>query len=433
MIGKIYVRLLPFDTEPKIEGYKAHEDIDISLKFPNCCDFHRDVNKSIHDNFEKNASIYLQWYEKEYNIEIDRTIYKNTPAKILKQLSYTEFFISEKITSNLWLEDITNYIEYNIQSFGDPSPGVTWYVSMVRLYLKEFDKNIEKNKKDKIITFLNSKMDSLTGKENETYDSSSIRIHATVQKWLKLLPFKIKELSKISKDYKWLMIPSIDNLNPYSGLSEMRKITVSELIKLLNNFTRTFIQGVDSTYLKKNGNLDDINKHHEGLTDFEYKFKKEKIVGDFSSEENVYVEILEKWINTEIVYIEKIKAQIRNGDLILKEPKDLDGIYTFKTTFTESQLDEMRLKLITKGYISKISKDDFLYLFSNQLIKGKFKKLIWKMSKSKAHYFFSKVVYSNINFSSSQVNRFVSFRDGTKISSNNKTGEFQEIDLLLPN
>ncbi len=431
-IVKIYTDLLPFETEPKTEGYKAHENIDLAIKFPNCCDFHRNVNKLIQDEFEKNASIYLQKFEKENKIKIDKTIYKNTPAKILKQLSYTEFFISEKNTSELWYTDITNYIEYNIQSFGNPSPGVTWYVYMIQLYLKEVDKNIEKYKKDKIVTFLNSKMDTLLVKENETYDSCPKIIYTTIQKWLNILPFKVPELNKINENYQWLMIPNINNRNPYSGLAEMRKITISELRELLNNLTRAFVQSVDSTYLRKNGRLDEINKHYTGLNNLEYRFKKNKIVGNFSPEENVYVEILDEWIKTEVIYIEKIKADIRNGDLIPKETMVNEGFLTFKTIYTEEELKEMRTKLLAKGFISVISEKDFLYLFQNKPINGSMQKLMWKKPRTIAYDFFKRVIYVNEQFSSSQINKCVKFSGGKKMMSNCKKGQFDDIDKLIP-
>ncbi|MBK6284909.1 MAG: hypothetical protein IPF54_21765 [Draconibacterium sp.] len=145
-------------TLPHVEGYSPHEDIEISKKFPHCCDFHAETIKVLEEWFKNDFPQFTKEEEDAYKPWFRKSDFKSLPLKIVTQLSYTEYFIRNKISSNNWLNDIRHYIDYNIACFGMPALGYMLYIHMVKYYLQNVDKEIVVEKRNIIITYLDNKL-----------------------------------------------------------------------------------------------------------------------------------------------------------------------------------------------------------------------------------------------------------------------------------
>src|SRR6187551_2572221 len=94
------------------EGYEP------PLDFPNCCNFHIQAYEKAESYFQKfpdcctphRKLIGKKWFNKDD--------YRDLTKKFINQLSYTEHYIKTHIESENWYKNITDYIEVNMESFG---------------------------------------------------------------------------------------------------------------------------------------------------------------------------------------------------------------------------------------------------------------------------------------------------------------------------
>jgi len=94
------------------EKHKAalNDTIDTLKDFPNCCEPHKKLGKQ---NF------------------FDIKNYVGLEYEILDKIAFTEYHISERINIEDWYNDITNYLEYTIESFGQPAVGLNPYMTWI--------------------------------------------------------------------------------------------------------------------------------------------------------------------------------------------------------------------------------------------------------------------------------------------------------------
>lgn len=105
------------DIKP-IEGYTSPINKETGEQFPNCCPWH----KSTYDNTVKWFITFPNCcpYHKKLSIKpwFNKSNYMDVSSKVVKQLSYTEFCITENINNPDWYDAITEYIDWNKTSFG---------------------------------------------------------------------------------------------------------------------------------------------------------------------------------------------------------------------------------------------------------------------------------------------------------------------------
>jgi len=102
---------LGYNTNPYDDDYEAPNN------FPNCCVYHSSIKEQSEiwlrkfpdccENHKKLKGRY--WFKKEN--------YSLLPLKIVTELSYTENFIARNLHTDLWYKNISDYIEYSIESF----------------------------------------------------------------------------------------------------------------------------------------------------------------------------------------------------------------------------------------------------------------------------------------------------------------------------
>jgi hypothetical protein len=114
---------LPFDTKP-IEGYRLPINEKTGEQLPNCCLFHKAAFEGAKSWFETFPDCCEGHRKMVLQGRIKKTDYNGTPEKIVRQLSYTEHQITHRFEIQDWYKDITDYIEYNVLSFGQPNVGL---------------------------------------------------------------------------------------------------------------------------------------------------------------------------------------------------------------------------------------------------------------------------------------------------------------------
>lgn len=301
--------LSAFETKP-IEGYEAPTNKETGEQFPNCCPFHKSVFEGAESWFSKfpnccdqhKAMVSKWWYNKAN--------YSGIAEKIVKQLSYTEHHISERINIDDWYKDITDYIEYNVSSFGHPAIGLHLYLGNVQLYIKNTNSEIPKIKRQRLIEFIETYYNS--PKEQTKTDLNIL--YSTYQKWLKVFPFEISFFSTLKPHFEKQLpiLNSKPETNKYTGLAKVKMHTKGSLIDVLLNLTNNLLTQINTTTLYEKGLLTEPQKIKLELVLNERKMKlKQGYVNSSKDEEQRYRKILKEWFADEKRFIDEVTPIVK--------------------------------------------------------------------------------------------------------------------------
>lgn len=301
--------LSAFETKP-IEGYEAPTNKETGEQFPNCCPFHKSVFEGAESWFSKfpnccdqhKAMVSKWWYNKAN--------YSGIAEKIVKQLSYTEHHISERINIDDWYKDITDYIEYNVSSFGHPAIGLHLYLGNVQHYIKNTNSEMPKIKRQRLIEFIETYYNS--PKEQTKTDLNIL--YSTYQKWLKVFPFEISFFSTLKPHFK-KQLPILNGkpeTNKYTGIAKAKMHTKGSLIDVLLNLTNNLLTQINTTTLYEKGLLIEPQKIKLELVLNERKMKLiQGYVNSSKDEEQRYRKILKEWFADEKRFIDEVTPIVK--------------------------------------------------------------------------------------------------------------------------
>lgn len=360
--------LSAFETKP-IEGYEAPTNKETGEQFPNCCPFHKSVFEGAESWFSKfpnccdqhKAMVSKWWYNKAN--------YSGIAEKIVKQLSYTEHHISERINIDDWYKDITDYIEYNVSSFGHPAIGLHLYLGNVQHYIKNTNSEIPKNKRQRLIEFIETYYNS--PKEQTKTDLNIL--YSTYQKWLKVFPFEISFFSTLKPHFE-KQLPILNGkpeTNKYTGLAKVKMHTKGSLIDVLLNLTNNLITQINPYTLYEKGLLTEPQKIKLELVLNEMRIDNEKgYLSQKQNEEQRYRDILKKWFNRQKRFIDEVapivKAlppqPIKTKADILKEQLSQYGFFELEKVKTLSEQSKVSIieKIAESGLPYAIAMFDYL-------------------------------------------------------------------------
>ncbi len=363
--------LSAFETKP-IEGYEAPTNKETGEQFPNCCPFHKSVFEGAESWFLKfpnccdqhKAMVSKWWYNKAN--------YSGIAEKIVKQLSYTEHHISERINIDDWYKDITDYIEYNVSSFGHPAIGLQLYLGNVKHYIKNTNSEIPKIKRQVLIEFIetyyNSPIDI-----NKTNKTDLNVLYSTYQKWLKVFPFEISFFSTLKPHFE-KQLPILNGkpeTNKYTGIAKAKMHTKGSLIDVLLNLTNNLLTQINTTTLYEKGLLTEPQKIKLELVLNERKMKlKQGYVNSSKDEEQRYRKILKEWFADEKRFIDEVTSivkalppqPIKTKADILKEQLSQYGFFELEKVKTLSEQSKVSIieKIAESGLPYAIAMFDYL-------------------------------------------------------------------------
>lgn len=360
--------LSAFETKP-IEGYEAPTNKETGEQFPNCCPFHKSVFEGAESWFSKfpnccdqhKAMVSKWWYNKAN--------YSGIAEKIVKQLSYTEHHISERINIDDWYKDITDYIEYNVSSFGYPAIGLNLYLGNVQQYIKNTNSEIPINKRQRLIEFIETYYNSPT----ETPKTDFNILLGTYQKWLKVFPFEISFFSTLKPHFE-KQLPILNGkpeTNKYTGIAKAKMHTKGSLIDVLLNLTNNLLTQINTTTLYEKGLLTEPQKIKLELVLNERKMKlKQGYVNSSKDEEQRYRKMLKEWFADEKRFIDEVapivKAlppqPIKTKADILKEQLSQYGFFELEKVKTLSEQSKVSIieKIAESGLPYAIAMFDYL-------------------------------------------------------------------------
>lgn len=338
-----------FETSP-INGYEAPKN------FPNCCDYHRQVLKNGEDFFRKFPNCCNDHKKLLTKPWFSKGIYNGLPAKIVNQLSYTEHHISAKLPSLDWYEDIVDYIEWNVSSFGHPAVGLHVYLGNLKHYLKETKSEIPPDKRQKLIDFIDSYYKpKLKTKEKIDFNV----LYETYQKWLNTFPFEISYFKQLKETFsnRFPIISGAPKVNRYSGIAKASMLNKQELIVSLISTTKHLLKKIDTVELFSKGSITDIQKSKIELISEAHRVAQTILLDEFGKGESKYLKVISKWLENEKKYFNELIPLIksinennmtRNFDLEIREAFEKPYLKAFIKD--ESRLRE--ISIILKGLSS---------------------------------------------------------------------------------
>src|SRR3972149_10039210 len=274
------IKKTPYNTKP-LEGYKPHDE-----KFPNCCKYHSEVLNYLDECF------------KDKKPESD---YINLKEKIINQLSYTEYHILTQINNPEWYKDITDYIEYNFESFGLPATGLNEYYQCLFHFIEYItDENnsewsLKKSeKREKLIKYIDSYFKP-PNETNEANKSDFNILMETYKKWIKMFPFELSFFAKL-KDYYTHTFPFLAEkfvTNKYTGISKAKLHTKTSLFDSLINITDNLLSNINGVSLYENGLISNINEIELELLNNSRKLKiKQGYKNTSPNEEHRFIKMI---------------------------------------------------------------------------------------------------------------------------------------------
>ncbi len=285
---------------------KEHKKKTGKNKFPFCCDLHKfifeDVKKGFEEAIAEKKFDDRFWFSKEK--------YANLPLKITSQIFLTQYHIDNTYTKPDAVQDIAEYIEYIISTFGQPPIFANYYLSFLKHIVANSDGNEEEKKVYKgVLDFM----------ENEYYTNKEPvaptdlnELYATYQKWIEHFPFDTVYFKELKEKYQ-KQLPLYMNGTPtgnrYTGLMKGKVHDKIGLIRILVNTTKDLLKQVDAAELVRQSVIPDTKQHTLQLLNENLRIKNELLFGEFSNGETEYMEILQKWLSYQKEYFTDI-AQI---------------------------------------------------------------------------------------------------------------------------
>lgn len=337
-IGGENIWELGFETEPHAE-YEEPKD------FPDCCGYHSSIKEQLDEWFLEFPDCCENHKELKKRTWFDKTKYNHVPSKILNQLSFTENFISKNVEKENWFKDITDYINYTIESFGTPNIGGNKYFVYLKNWIettKPNDFEFPKWKRNQLLEFL----ENLSNPPAKPKTDLNI-LFSSFQKWLRTFPDLIffNELKKrFNNKFPLKVMLYEPKFNKYTGLTTFKIRTKSELLEFLVKTTKALLGSINSKSLLENNQISSKTKYELDVLGEQHKLKQNELLIEYSKKETKYVKIIKRWLSNEKTYMSELKN-------ILKNIEDMPKLFT-------TEIREAHDKEYLKVYIRDRSKNN---------------------------------------------------------------------------
>lgn len=319
--------------------------------FPFCCTHHSELTKL-----------------KEFN----RADFISVPEMVARKIIYTNSHIKNNHQSETYYKDITDYIDYTVESFGQmPGNAEPLYLSDYFFYitdLLERNTEVEKGRKNRLLEFLKAYRTP-----TETPKTDFNILLGTYQKWFKVFPFEISFFANLKPHFE-KQLPILNGkpeTNKYTGLAKAKMHTKGSLIDVLLNLTNNLLTQINTTTLYEKGLLTEPQKIKLELVLNERKMKlKQGYVNSSKDEEQRYRKILKEWFADEKRFIDEVtpivKAlpphPIKTKADVLKEQLSQYGFFELEKVKTLSEQSKVSIieKIAESGLPYAIAMFDYL-------------------------------------------------------------------------
>lgn len=266
------------------------EGTDEKKGFPHCCTLHANLIKI-----------------KEYN----RADFINAPELTAKKVIYTQQHIENNHKEENYYKEITDYIEYTVESFGQMPKGcgeplyASCYISLIKGAINNNDE-IKPERKQTLVDFIENSYEREENSEKHTDLNILLEMY---QKWLNIFPFEMSFFGILKARFERTLpfLSGKPEVNKYSGKTTEKVHTKSSLIDALMNLTNTLITQLNSHSLYERRLLTEPDRVNLELILNERKQKlREGYSNKSQNEEQRYRKFLKAWFADEKAFFTEV-------------------------------------------------------------------------------------------------------------------------------
>ncbi|UAB82270.1 hypothetical protein INR76_05790 [Marixanthomonas sp. SCSIO 43207] len=307
--GSAYEKPFPIQYFPNpehnldnCEGCKTtHQRIlkevgDYFKDFPNCCERHKNLQK--HSLFKKED-------------------FKDLAKFVADKVLYTHHHILNNLDQDNWEEEINNYIEYAITSFGQTPdkcgepPALSWFMDyVIRMQKNHKLEGVNRKYKERQEVILQYIENYFKPKGKEKKDLNLLL--STYDKWYKFFPFELALFSNLKKHFSRTLpiLAEKPKTNPYLGTAKVELLSQSKLLKYLSNITNHILLSIDTTTLLENEYISDKTKYFFDLKKKSHSVNQSALLSKPTKNEKEYIRTIKTWLKNEKAFINEIKDDI---------------------------------------------------------------------------------------------------------------------------
>lgn len=291
-----------FDTKP-LEGFELPAD------FPNCCKWHKKIYDQSLDKFNEFPGCCEQHKPIAQQYWFDKSHYMYVPLKVVTTIAYTLNCVSRNINNVNWFKEITDYIQYTLDSFGQfphgfGSPlGVGQYISCVEVNIAS-SKDISPEKKERLLAYIHG----LTNVPQKSKAPDLEKLIKIYREWIGLFPFEISYLSHLK--------PRLENLLPvlcgpietnmYTGISSSKLATKKDIISFITDLTNYVINELNAVEAFKKGLIKNNSQTQIEVLNARHKVNLKEMSFSGSPSGHAYIKLLKKWLKSEKRYLSEL-------------------------------------------------------------------------------------------------------------------------------
>jgi hypothetical protein len=312
-------------------------------RFPDCCEGHRKLS------LEK-------WFNKED--------FKEVPKLTADKIFYTYNHILNYIKEENWEQEIKDYLDYTLESFGHFPIGLGGPV-LLTLYLVHIEHILAIMEKSEEYCFpvrikvIREYIDQKTTPVEKAFDSDISLLLKTYNKWYEIFPFELSYLQPV-KEKLSRSIPILRSFhaNKYSGKTIYIPLTKTDLINQLIKTTNKILTEFNLLYLYKNNLITNYSQLKLELIIKERELQLQKgYISNPEDETSEYYQMLNQWFSDEVSFITNISS------LFTEEAQNKKEFQNF-----DQEIGRLRAKenLFWKGIPMEVAIDHFIKLTTHK-------------------------------------------------------------------
>lgn len=340
-------------------------------EFPNCCKPHSKLTNEL-------------WFIKND--------FKDLPRQLAEKTMFSHHHILNKLDEEDWKNEITNYLDYVIESFGDLPKGFggplglsQYFTILIRLqegFILEGENIQYKSRLDYILNYLKA----FTEPVKKVNSTSQLNILVSIyDKWFKSFPFELEFFSDFKNHFSstFPVLANAPIYNPYTGLEKAKFQTPEELVQRLNQITTLILAEIDTTELLENDYITNQQKYQYDLKIKLHKTNQNNLLKQFSKGEKNYIKTIKKWLEYEKAFMSDMAIHIK---ALPPVKKTIAKSFEYIDNLTkQSNLTDLMKRLIETNLIDeKTNLSDFRKIFANTTIQNK---IIWTGTIAQLSYF----------------------------------------------
>jgi hypothetical protein len=293
-------------------------------RFPNCCDAHREIEQL--GNFE-----YI-------------------PSQILNNVKYFAHALETLIDEENGINEIKDYLDYLIESFGRPDIGGHIFDRVVKHFIENGTIDNKEFTDDQRLELLEHFEPTKPPIDLNERDLDTL--YLVFQKWLEAMPNigRFKELKERLKGKIPMNIFLIEpKFNKYLGLSSFKARSRKELLEFLIKMTNDILNLSRHEIKKENYDKDKLIVAAEERL----RVKQDKLLQINNSDLEInYLNLVENWLSIVIEFYQVISQSIEES----KSSKLIDSVSGVKTNLNDilTKLDELQIEIASLCNSNKI-------------------------------------------------------------------------------